>query len=51
VHNSEKYYLSEVNYSTANLIFIRVNIYPGVGGGVYKFLNPFILSGSLILDR
>ncbi len=34
LHNCEIFYLLEVNYdpATIDLIFIRVNIYPGLGG-------------------
>jgi hypothetical protein len=50
LHNCEIFYLSAVNYdpATTNLIFIRVNIYPGPGeGGSRLIFYLFILSGSL----
>ncbi len=48
LHNCEIHYLSAVNYDPVktDLIFIRVNIYPG-----QLIFNPFILSGSLFTLR
>ncbi len=45
LHNCDIFYLLAVNYdpATTDLIFIRVNIYPGPGQGAHSwFFNPFI---------
>jgi hypothetical protein len=42
LHNCEIYYLLAVNYDTAatDLLFIRVNIYPGPGeGGLQQLIS------------
>jgi hypothetical protein len=54
LHNCEIFYLLAVNNdpATADLNFIRVNIYPGPGeGGSLLIFYPFILSGSLFTLR